>query len=717
MTEETQSVQSSLHFSVPKAVAPRPVPDGVNLDHPSLYFNNELSWIDFNWRVLYQALDARLPLLERVRFIAITVNNLDEFVQKRVGGLKRQQAAAVSKLSPDGRTPAEQLALIRQALEVMLETATRTWEQDLKPQLPEQLNIRIFDYADLSAARHDELHDYFQTHISPVLTPLAVDTSRPFPFISNLSLSLGVIVRHPSYRTAHFARVKVPSNVKRWVQIKDGDRLLGLLPVEQLIAHHIGELFHGMEIQSVHPFRITRSANVKRDEEEAEDLIAMISEELRERRFAEAVRLEITPAMPDDMRRILIQELGLTHSLDSVYQLDGLLDLTCCFGVASLPFPDHQFEPWEPRTPPRLMLSEETPDIFSVIRQGDVLVHHPYESFQASVQRLIEAAAEDPQVLAIKQTLYRTSDDSPIVKALVKAAERGKQVAVLVEVKARFDEANNIEWGRMMENAGIHVAYGLVGLKTHSKTALIIREEAGELRTYCHIGTGNYHPKTARLYTDLGLLTANPVLGRDLINLFHALTGYSVEQTYQKVLVAPHFMRSEFNRLIEQEMDHQQKHGNGRIIAKMNAFDDMNIIKKLYTASQAGVNIDLILRGHTRMRPGIPGYSDTVRIVSILGRFLEHDRIFYFHNNGEPLVYIGSADWRRRNLDDRVELITPVEEPSLKQHLIDLLHLALSDNRLAWDLDSEGHYVQRQPANGQAVRAFHDMLMQQAKQA
>ncbi len=709
----------TITHSLPRAVTPQPVPEGANLNHPALYFNQELGWIDFNWRVLYQALDERNPLLERVRFVAITASNLDEFIQKRVGGLKRQEAAGVRKLSPDGRTPGEQLALIKEATLLMHQTMTETWEKTLKPALQQQANIVICNYADLTPVQKKSLHHYFQTQIYPILTPLTVDPGHPFPFISNLSLSLAIILQHPRRETTHFARLKVPTSLKRWLPLNN-DQPNGpqhFLPVEQLIAHHINELFPGMKILRVYPFRITRNADLRRDEEEAEDLLAMISEELRERRFAPLVRLEVARAMPEHDRQLLLRELELGP--DDVYEVDGLLDLTACFQIADLPLPQFKYSRWEPVVPARLHLDEknqESKTIFSIIRQGDLLVHHPYDSFTVSVQRLIEEAAVDRQVLAIKQTLYRTSDESPIVEALMQAAERGKQVAVLIEVKARFDEANNIEWARMMENSGIHVAYGLVGLKTHTKATLVVRQEEEGLRTYCHIGTGNYHPKTARLYTDLGLLTCHPVLGRDLVNLFHYLTGYAPAQRYQKVMVAPRNMRKMFNHLIQQEIDLQQKHGNGRIIAKMNGLDDIPIIKKLYQASQAGVQIDLIVRGHSRLRPGLKGYSDNIRIISILGRFLEHDRIFYFHNNGSPLAYIGSADWRGRNLNERVELITPIEETTLQQQTIQTLHIALNDNRLAWELDAEGNYTLRQPGPGEEEYNFHKTLMKQALQ-
>ncbi len=723
--EEATAVSSPIapatdgDFAIPWAVHPQAVPANASLKHPALYFNQELSWIDFNWRVLNLSLDKRAPLLERVKFIAITASNLDEFIQKRVGGLKRLEAAGVRTLSPDGRSPGEQLTLLRAAIHTMHQTMTAVWEQTLKPALAQEAGIVICRYDDLSPFQQRQLAGYFRTQIYPILTPLAVDPGHPFPFISNLSLSLAVILHNPELDTIHFARLKMPPN--RWVSVPaDPERTLPhqewFLPVEQLVLHHIAEMFPGLEVVSAHPFRITRNADVSRDEEEAEDLLKMISAELRQRRFAPVVQLEVAQAMPDYDRRLLVRELDLKP--EDVYAVTGLIALTDCMAIAGMKRPSLKDQPWEPIIPARLQHlgeTKENQDIFAIIRHGDLLVHHPYESFTASVQRMVEEAARDPQVVAIKQTLYRTSDESPIVAALTHAAENGKQVAVLVEVKARFDEANNIEWAQQLETAGVHVTYGLVGLKTHTKATLIVRQEADGLRIYCHIGTGNYHPKTARLYTDLGLLTCDPEIGRDLTNLFHYLTGYAPAQQYKKVLLAPRYMRKAFTELIQQEVEHAKLHGNGRIIAKMNALDDVEVIRELYAASQAGVQIDLIVRGHTRLRPGLPGISDNIRLISILGRFLEHDRIFYFHNNGAPNTFIGSADWRGRNLNDRVELITPIEEPALQKRLINILEAALHDNRLAWDLHADGRYTLRHPAEGESEHNFHETLMKQAR--
>ncbi|NNE71259.1 MAG: polyphosphate kinase 1 [Rhodothermales bacterium] len=705
------SLGPRLRAAVPTATTAQEVPEGADFDHPSLYFNRELSWLDFNWRVVYLALDERTPLLERVRFLAIATSNLDEFFLKRIGGLKRQVAAGVVRRSPDGRTPREQLALAHVAVRPMYRAISELWTRTLRPALKAEAGIEILNYADLEGSEKAYLQEYFLSKVFPMLTPLAVDPGHPFPFISNLSLSLAVVLEHPTRGTGHFARLKVPTSRGRWIALPG--RPNAFVPIEQVIIEHIQELFRGMKIVGVHPFRITRNADVRRDEEEADDLIEMIADELRERRFAPVTRLEIASSAPQDVQNILARELQL--SPEDVFYADGELDLKDLFGIASLDVPELQFPEWEPVIPPRLMHEGEAkdrPDIFAVMRAGDVLVHHPYEAFAASVLRFIEEAAVDPKVLAIKQTLYRTSDDSRVVNALVRAAERGKQVAVLVEVKARFDEANNMEWGAMLERAGVHVTYGLVGLKTHTKTTLVVREEDEGLRTYCHVGTGNYHQKTAKLYTDFGLLTADPELGLDIINLFHYLTGYAPEQHYQRLLIAPREMRKRFIEMVHREVENQERHGNGRIIAKMNALDDVVIIQELYKASNAGVKIDLIIRGHCRLRPGLPGYSENIRLISILGRFLEHSRVFYYHNNGEPRVFIGSADWQRRNLEDRVEAVIEVDDPVGRQSLIDTLELSLVDQRSAWELGPGGQYQLRLPTHASEEMGLQDRLME-----
>ena len=694
----------------------RPPPANVGLDHPSLYFNQEVGWLDFTARVLHQARDGRQPLLERVRFLAIASQNLDEFYQRRVGGLKRQKASGLVRLSYDGRTPDEQLCLSIEGGLRLHREMTQIWEDEIRPLIRKDAGILISDYKALDERQKEAVDAYFIENIYPVLTPLAVDPGHPFPFISNLSISLAVGMRHPDHTHSYFARVKVPTTQGRWVPVPDSNRMHHYVPIEQIIARNVGNLFRGMKITSVHPFRVTRNADVARDEEEAEDLVSMIAEELQERRYAPVVRLEIDRKMPKKIRRLLLRELELAP--EDFVEVDGTIALSDLHDIASIEAPAHSYEPWVPVVPPTLAHLGDTGeggDIFSVLRRGDLLVHHPYESFNATVQRLLDDAADDPDVLAIKQTLYRTSANSPVVRALLRAAERGKQVAVLIEVTARFDEANNIEWANLLENAGVHVAYGLIGLKTHAKALLVIRNEDGEPVPYCHIGTGNYHAGTAQIYSDLGLFTSRASIGRDVIQLFHSLTGHSPEQSYEEVLVAPRSMRRIFYELIRREVEHQARKGNGRIIAKMNGLDDPGIIQELYAASQAGVQIDLIVRGPTRLRPGLPGYSDNIRVVSIVGRFLEHDRIYYFGNGGAPEIIIGSPDWRQRNLSDRIELAVPVKDEQMKRRLTTILELALLDNRLAFDLDAQGVYRQRTPPEDAPEVNLQDALMSDAQ--
>jgi polyphosphate kinase len=700
---------------VPRAVVPVPVPEGAELDHPSLYFNRELSWLDFNWRVLAQARDPRVPLLERVRFVSITHGNLDEFFQKRVGGLKQQEEAGVLTLSRDGRAPAEQLQLIRGAAGLMHAAMTEAWEKELKPLLRQGAEVVVTDWGGLRPPQRAALSRYFREQIYPVLTPLAVDPGHPFPFISNLSLSLAVLMRHAARGTVHFARIKIPTGQARLLRVEGGFARHHFVPVEQVIQANVGELFPGMEVQSVAPFRLTRSAVIGRDEEGAEDLLDVISEELRERRFAPVVRLEVDAAMPPEVRQLLVRELELSDA--DVYESDGMIALTDLVELAELDVPEHRYPPWEPVVPEPFQHEGETEEernVFSIIRRGDVLLHHPYDSFSASVQRLVEEAADDPAVLAIKQTLYRTGANSPIARALVRAAERGKQVAVLVEVSARFDEAANVRWAEALEDAGVHVTYGLVGLKTHAKVTLIVRYEEGRPRTYCHVGTGNYHARTARIYTDLGVMTCDPEVGFDLVNLFHFLTGYAPDQQYGRLVVAPRDMRRVFDERIRREVEIQRGGGRGRILAKLNALDDELVIQELYRASQAGVQVDLVVRGHCRLRPGLPGYSENIRVRSIVGRFLEHDRVYCFGNGGEPEIFIGSADWRRRNLAERVEAMVPVTDPALRASLLHVLQVALADNRLAWELEPDGQYVQRVPAAGEEEVDFQAAMMAEA---
>ncbi|MDE2879626.1 polyphosphate kinase 1 [Candidatus Palauibacter soopunensis] len=693
---------------LPRAAAPKPVPEGAKPSHPSLYFNAELSWLDFNWRVLYQAMDERTPLLERLRFLAITENNLDEFVMKQVGGLKRVLGAGVVKPSLDGRGPAEQLDLVREGVRTMRARLAEVWEDDLRPRLAAELDIAVRDFGDLNEEEREHVHRVFADRIYPVLTPLAVDPGHPFPFLSNMSLSLALMLEHPERRTRHFARVKIPTAL-RWVELPESGHVV---PVEQVVRHFAGELFRGMKIESASLFRVTRNADVARDEEVADDLLQMISEELRERRFARVVRLEVEPGMPDDVRQFLVRQLELDE--DDLYEIPGLLEMSGFWQIAAEGPWEHRHEPWEPMIPPRLIREGETedrPDIFTVIRAGDVMVHHPFESFAATVQRFIEEAAADPAVVAIKQTLYRTAEHSRIIAALVRAAEAGKAVAVLVEVTARFDEADNMEWASVLEEAGVNVTYGLVGLKTHAKVALVVREEGDEIRTYCHIGTGNYNSETAQIYADIGILTARPEIGRDAVNLFHYLTGYAPDQQYEELVVAPRDLRRALTARIEREISHVEAGRKGRMIMKMNGLDDPKVIRALYAASAAGVKIDLIVRGQCRLRPEIPGFSENIRVRSIVGRFLEHDRIFWWENDGKPEVWIGSADWRRRNLDDRVEVMLPVRDKRIRKRLRKTLRFALRDNQRAWELQPTGEYVLCERAPGERRIDYQNRML------
>jgi len=710
----------------------------IDLKDPQYYFNRELSWLEFNYRVLSEALDERTPLLERLKFLAIFSSNLDEFFMVRVAGLKQQVAANVSKRTPDGRTPGQQLLDIRDRLHPDVQSQHHHFHSVLRPHLAQE-GIFLLDYIDLDEEQRDYLRQYFHDQLFPTLTPLAVDPSHPFPFISNLSLNLAVVMRDPDNDDKeYFARVKVPKVFPRFIVLPEqlsGRRLPPKskrssvwtgVPLEQVIAHNLDALFPGMDIQEYYPFRITRHADLALEEEEADDLLLAIEQELRKRRWSgSVVRVEVQAGLPENIHDMLVRELEVEP--DDVYMVEGLIGLQDLFLIASLPLPEHKDEPWSAVIPARLRRFNEhsdpddlelEEDLFTEIRdRGDLLLHHPYHSFSATVQRFVELAAHDPNVLAIKMTLYRTSGDSPVVKALMEAAENGKQVAVLVELKARFDEENNINWARQLEQVGIHVVYGLVGLKTHTKIAMVVRREKDKMRRYVHIGTGNYNPKTARLYTDLGILSCHEDLGADLTDLFNHLTGYSRQKNYRQLLVAPVNMRSRMLDLIRQEREHCQNGHTGRIVAKMNSLVDPEIIRSLYQASQAGVKIDLIVRGMCCLRPGVLGVSDNINVISIIGRFLEHSRIFYFQNLGDEQVFIGSADWMPRNLNRRVEAITPVLDPTLAQDLQEMLGVMLSDNRQAWDLQPDGSYVQRQPLSDTAVQSSQQTFMQLVSQS
>lgn len=700
----------------------------VSLRDPKYYFNRELSWLEFNDRVLHEALDSRTPLLERLKFLAIFSSNLDEFFMVRVAGLKQQVEAGVTSLTADGRTPSDQLDGINQRLLPMVKEQHEHFEQILRPLLAQQ-GIYLLDYMDLNSEQRTYLQNYFEEQIFPVLTPLAVDPSHPFPYISNLSLNLAVVVKDPDQGEEFFARVKVPKVLPRFVTLPEPlrERQKGKpaiwmgIPLEQVIAHNLEFLFPGMNIQEYHPFRITRNADLAVEEDEADDLLLAIEEGLRKRRLGgSAVRMEIHATVPETLRETLMGEMGLQES--DIYEIDGLLGLGDLMSFMGLPLPELKDPSWTPVMPVELRSlsgEEDGDDFFSIIRKRDLFVHHPYHSFGGTVQRFITQAADDPNVLAIKMTLYRTSGDSPIVNALIKAAENGKQVAVLVELKARFDEENNILWARKLEQAGVHVVYGIIKLKTHTKIVLVVRQDEKRIRRYVHIGTGNYNPKTARIYTDLGLLSCREDLGADLTDLFNFLTGYSRQRSYRKLLVAPVNLRDRMTAMIQREIEHCRQGNTGRIVAKMNSLVDPKIIATLYEASQAGVQIDLIVRGICCLRPGVVGVSDNIRVISIIGRFLEHSRIYYFYNQGDEEVYIGSADWMRRNLDRRVEAITPVEDPEIIKDLQEILAIMMADNRQAWELQPDGRYIQRQPEDAKeqcAQKIFMEMAKELAKE-
>ncbi|NER83031.1 MAG: polyphosphate kinase 1 [Leptolyngbya sp. SIO1D8] len=693
----------------------------LKLDDPKYYFNRELSWLEFNNRVLHEAIDSRTPLLERLKFVAIYSSNLDEFFMVRVAGLMEQVSADVQTKTADGLAPAEVMDAIRVHLRPKLQHQHQLFQHELRPEL-KQHGVFLLDYPDLNPAQQAYLQEYFEHQIFPVLTPLSVDPAHPFPRLSNLSLNLAVAVKNPETGIQKFARVKVPNNLPRFIGLPkplktyQGEEQVWVgVTLEEIVANHLNYLFPGMDLQGHYLFRITRDTDFPVKEDEAEDLLIAIEAEISKRRLEGSVcRLEVEQTMPEILRQGLMQELNVAE--EDIYDLEGVLNLKDLFFFLSLPLPKLKDPTWSAVVPPRLKGVERGEEsIFNAIRQGDVLVHHPYESFTASVQTFMTQAAEDPHVLTLKMTLYRTSGDSPIVQALITAAENGKQVVALVELKARFDEQNNIIWARKLEDAGVHVVYGVVGLKTHTKTMLIVRQEGDRIRRYVHIGTGNYNPKTSKLYTDMGLLSCREDLASDLTDLFNFLTGYSRQANYRKLLVAPLALRQGMLRLIQREIKHTQTGKQGQIIAKMNALVDATMIRALYEASQAGVEIDLIIRGICCLRPGVSGVSDHIRVVSIIGSFLEHARIFYFANQGEEEIYIGSADWMPRNLDRRVEAVTPVEDPTLMQELKDILDIMLMDNRQAWELGADGKYAQRTPGEDGDVRSTHETLMQRTK--
>ena len=692
-------------FDPEATAAPAPAAARPDLSRDtSLYYNRELSWLDFNDRVLQLAEDEGIPLLERVKFAAIYANNLDEFFMVRVAGLHDQVDAGIEARGPDGRTPVEVLDAIRRRVLELGERLIGCLDSELRPALAEQ-GVRIVGFDDIEREGRQELAERFERQIFPVLTPLAVGLGRPFPYISNLSLSLAVLLRDPVTEQQAFARVKVPKEMlPRFVRVGDG---LTFVPLEEVIARHMDSLFPGMEILDYDVFRVTRDADFTVSDE-ADDLLQAVEDELRRRRFGEVVRVEIGAAMNSALRHQLVDALRVEER--DVYPVDGLLDLDDLKEIYDVPgFKELRDLPWTPMTQPRLTHEDDRADVFAAMRRGDILVHHPYDSFSSSVERFVRQAVEDPDVLAIKQTVYRTSDDSPLVPALIEASERGKQAVCLVELKARFDERANITWARALEEAGVHVVYGHPALKTHAKSVLVVRREGDGVRHYVHVGTGNYHPKTARLYTDFGLFTVDDDIGDDVADMFNYLTGYARPRRFRKVLVAPNHLRSGILGEIERTIEAHSPQSPGRIRLKMNSLVDQECIEALYRASMAGVRVDLNIRGICCLRPGVEGVSENIRVVSIVGRFLEHSRVFAFQRDGECRVYIGSADLMPRNLDTRVELVAPVEDPALRDELLDTLERCFADDTNAWELGADGSWTRREP--GPEPRSVQRELM------
>ncbi|MCV7321523.1 RNA degradosome polyphosphate kinase [Mycolicibacterium confluentis] len=679
------------------------------------YLNRELSWLDFNARVLALAADPSLPLLERAKFLAIFSSNLDEFYMVRVAGLKRRDEMGLSVRSADGLSPREQLRRIGERTQQVASRHARVFLDSVRPAMAEE-GIVVVGWADLDEAERSRLSTYFHEQVFPVLTPLAVDPAHPFPFVSGLSLNLAITVRQPEDGTTHFARIKVPDNVDRFVQLPGEDTPSGrpgyrFLPMEELIAAFLTVLFPGLDIVEHHAFRITRNADFEVEEDRDEDLLKALERELARRRFGTPVRLEVADDMTEHMLELLLRELDVDPG--DVIEVPGLLDLSSLWQVYGVDRPALKDPTFVPATPPAFGERETPKSIFSTLRDGDVLVHHPYDSFSTTVQRFIEQAAADPNVLAIKQTLYRTSGDSPIVNALIDAAEAGKQVVALVEIKARFDEQANIKWARALEQAGVHVVYGLIGLKTHCKTCLVVRREGSTIRRYCHIGTGNYNPKTARLYEDVGLLTAAPDIGADLTDLFNSLTGYSRKVNYRNLLVAPYGVRKGIIERIEREVAAVRDGAEGRIRLKANALVDEQVIDALYRASQAGVRVEVVVRGICALRPGADGFSENIVVRSILGRFLEHSRIIHFKANNE--FWIGSADMMHRNLDRRVEVMAQVKDPRLAAQLDEVFESAMDPATRCWELGPDGNWTAL-PHEGETVRDHQVSLMNKHRQ-
>jgi polyphosphate kinase len=691
--------------------APLPSPSAEHdLSSPDYYLNRELTWLAFNRRVLHEAEDERTPLLERVKFLAIVGSTLDEFIMKRIGGLKQQAAAGMREPTIDGRTPEQQIA---QCYEEIGDIRRRELA------LLRKLSVRLADHG-IVLARHEDLdeadrswlRDYYFNNIFPLVTPQAMDPAHPFPFISNLSLNLLITVRHPNDESQSLARIKVPvgAGIPRLLRLPDRHVFV---PLEEVMAHNLELLLPGVEVDSCEVFRVTRNANTEHDEEEADDLLAMIETELRERKFAPIVRMEVTPDMSPLHRGMLAAELGLDE-VDDVVESDGMLGICDLMELAGLDFPELRDPPHRPIDHPRLTGDRK---IFHMIRDaGSILLQHPYEAFTSSVERMLREASEDPKVRAIKMTLYRTSAQTNVIDHLVTAARNGKQVAVVVELKARFDESANIGWANRMEEAGIHVTYGVVGLKTHCKVVLVVRQDYAGLTRYAHLGTGNYHAGTARLYSDLGLLTCDDAMGQDLTELFNYLsTGYKPKRNYRKILPAPAILKKALIEKIQREVRLHSADSAGLIQLKLNALEDADITRALYEASRAGVKVDLIVRDTCRLRPGIPGLSENVRVIAIVDRFLEHGRIFYFRNGGQPEYYIGSADCMKRNLESRVESVVPVEDPRLQEELRFVIDAQLEDQRSAWEMQPDGTYVQRVPGKGRKGKSSQQLLIERAE--
>lgn len=687
--------------------------ENIDFNSSEWFLNRELSELEFQQRVLQEVLDERNPLLERVKFLSILTTNIDEFVRKRIGGLKQMVSAGVTDRTVDGRTSREEWVETLEKCRSLVQTQTACYQEVIRPALAAE-NICIVDYDCLDSDAQHELREYFEDSVLPTLTPLTFDAAHPFPFISNLSLSMAVLTQSNESDEMTFSRVKLPPNRPRLVNVGDGATYV---PLEEVVAANLDLLFPNAEIVTQSMFRVTRNAEIREFQDLPDDQIEMVETVLRERRFASVVRLEIQSGMPSDVRDLLVEQLDLESH--EVFELDGPLDFREFMKLTELDRPDLKLDSWTPQPHPRFPdagIEADSNGVFGKIRDGDILLHHPYHSFMGTVHRFLSEAASDPDVLAIKISIYRTAPDSAVIETLIEAARNGKQVAVMVELKARFDEAANLRWVDRLEEEGIHVAYGTPGFKTHTKTALVVREEPNGVRLYSHIGTGNYHSGTAKTYVDLGILTADHNIGKDLTKVFNYFTGNSLHEDYSKLLVAPTTMRRRFTALIERETEHAIENDGGRIVAKMNSLEDPRIVEELYKASMNGVEIDLIVRGICRLRPGIEGVSENIQVYSIVGRFLEHSRIFYFGNGGDPEYFIGSADWMTRNLDYRVEAITPVEDPTLREELRTIITVMLNDNRRCWKMHSDGGYHQLTPDDDEETIDTHEILMERVQQ-